>query len=116
MKIMHNLFTLQIEVLNEKILLVSAPLLTTLLNAEVIDAKQLFNKKTVKSYTRRDNYIKEFLWCYKIDESSVLDVVSRFDGYITNLYANKSYMSIKRVSLYIQSIQMIFYQYKMSCK
>ncbi|MFW2454314.1 efflux RND transporter periplasmic adaptor subunit, partial [Aliarcobacter butzleri] len=32
----------------------------------------------------------------KIDESSTFDIVSRSDGYITNLNANKSYMSIKK--------------------
>ena len=80
----------------KKILLASALLLTTLLNAEVIDAKQLFNKKTVKVTQEEITISKSFYGVTKIDESSVLDVVSRFDGYITNLYANKSYMSIKK--------------------
>ena len=80
----------------KKILLASALLLTTLLNAEVIDAKQLFNKKTVKVTQEEITISKSFYGVTKIDESSVLDVISRFDGYITNLYANKSYMSIKK--------------------
>lgn len=39
---------------------------------------------------------KSFYGITKIDESSTFDIVSRFDGYITNLNANKSYMSIKK--------------------
>lgn len=80
----------------KKVLLASALLLSTLLHAEVIDAKQLFNKKTVKVVNENITTSKSFYGLTKIDESSVVDVVSRFDGYITNLYANKSYMSIKK--------------------
>lgn len=80
----------------KRILVASALLLTTLLNAEVIDAKQLFNKKVVKVKQEDITTNKSFYGLTKIDESSVVDIVSRFDGYITNLYANKSYMNIKK--------------------
>lgn len=80
----------------KRILVASALLLTTLLSAEVIDAKQLFNKKVVKVKQEDITTNKSFYGLTKIDESSVVDIVSRFDGYITNLYANKSYMNIRK--------------------
>ena len=75
-----------------------------------------FNKKTKRLHTRRDNYIKEFYGVTKIDESSVLDVVSRFDGYITNLYANKSLYEYKKgeplYSIYSDDILSIQNEFK----
>ena len=51
---------------------------------------------------------KSFYGITKIDESSLTDVVSRFDGYITKLNANKKYMTIKKgeplYSIYSQEI------------
>ena len=79
-----------------KILLLSTLLLGTALNAQIIEAKQLFNKKIVKVKKEEVALTKSFYGITKIDESSLLDIVSRFDGYITNLNANKTYMSIKK--------------------
>jgi Cu(I)/Ag(I) efflux system membrane fusion protein len=79
-----------------KIILLSTLLLGSVLNAEIIEAKQLFNKKIVKVKKEELAHNKSFYGITKIDESSLVDIVSRFDGYITKLNANKTYMSIKK--------------------
>lgn len=71
-------------------------LLGSFINAEILDAKQLFNKKITKVKKEEILLSKSFYGITKIDESSTFDIVSRFDGYITNLNANKSYMTIKK--------------------
>lgn len=71
-------------------------LLGSFVNAEILDAKQLFNKKITKVKKEEILLSKGFYGITKIDESSTFDIVSRFDGYITNLNANKSYMTIKK--------------------
>ncbi|WP_305863410.1 efflux RND transporter periplasmic adaptor subunit [Aliarcobacter butzleri] len=71
-------------------------LLESFVNAEILDAKQLFNKKITKVKKEEILLSKSFYGITKIDESSTFDIVSRFDGYITNLNANKSYMTIKK--------------------
>jgi len=85
-----------------------ALLLSTVLNAQVIDAKQLFNKKTTKVIKEEVSLNKSFYGITKIDESSLVDIVSRFDGFITKLNANKKYMTIKKdeplYSIYSQDI------------
>ena len=79
-----------------KKLLIITLFLTTVLNAQIIDAKQLFNRKIVKVKKEEVIENKSFYGITKIDESSIVDIVSRFDGYITNLKANKTYMNIKK--------------------
>lgn len=66
------------------------------LQAQIIDAKQLFNKKMTKVTKEEVVVNKSFYGITKIDESSLVDIVSRFDGYITKLNANKKYMTIKK--------------------
>ncbi len=79
-----------------KIILLSTLLLGTALNAQIIEAKQLFNKKIVKVKKEEVAITKSFYGITKIDESSLVDIVSRFDGYITKLNANKTYMPIRK--------------------
>ena len=94
-----------------RILFISTLLFGTFLNAQIIEAKQLFNKKVVKVKKEEVNITKSYYGITKIDESSLFDIVSRFDGYITKLYANKTYMKIKKdaplYSIYSQEIQSI---------
>ena len=94
-----------------KILILSTLLLSGFLQAQILDAKQLFNKKITKVVKEEVSINKSFYGITKIDESSLTDVVSRFDGYITKLNANKKYMSIKKdeplYSIYSQDIQSI---------
>lgn len=65
------------------------------LNAKVIEVEQLFNRKTTKVKEETINETKKYYGKTKLDESSIIDVVSRFDGFITKLNANENYMSIK---------------------
>ena len=91
-----------------KMLILSTLLLSGFLQAQILDAKQLFNKTTTKVIKEEVSINKSFYGITKIDESSLTDVVSRFDGYITKLNANKRYMTIKKgdplYSIYSQEI------------
>ncbi len=91
-----------------KNLIITTLLLGSLLQAEILDAKQLFNKKITKVVKEEVAIDKSFYGITKIDESSLVDIVSRFDGYITKLNANKKYMTIKKgeplYSIYSQEI------------
>jgi Cu(I)/Ag(I) efflux system membrane fusion protein len=77
-------------------LILSTPLLSGFLQAQILDAKQLFNKKITKVVKEEISINKSFYGVTKIDESSLVDIVSRFDGYVTKLNANKKYMTIKK--------------------
>ena len=94
-----------------KKIVITSLLISGLLQAEILDAKQLFNKSTTKVVKEEISFDKSFYGITKIDESSITDIVSRFDGYITKLNANKKYMSIKKdeplYSIYSQDIQSI---------
>ena len=91
-----------------KILILSTLLLSGFLQAQILDAKQLFNKKITKVVKEEISINKSFYGVTKIDESSLVDITSRFDGYITKLNANKKYMTIKKgeplYSVYSQEI------------
>ena len=94
-----------------KKIVITSLLISWFLQAEILDAKQLFNKSTTKVVKEEISFDKSFYGITKIDESSITDIVSRFDGYITKLNANKKYMSIKKdeplYSIYSQDIQSI---------
>ena len=66
------------------------------LGANPINAKQLFNIEKVKVKKESVENRKSFYGITKIDESKTVDIVSRFDGYITYLNANKNYINIKK--------------------
>ncbi len=68
----------------------------TSVNAKIIEVEQLFNKKLVKVKEENVGISKNFYGKTMIDESKVVDIVTRFDGYITKLNANKNYMFIKK--------------------
>ncbi len=94
-----------------KKIVITSLLISGFLQAEILDAKQLFNKSTIKVVKEEVSFDKSFYGITKIDESSITDIVSRFDGYITKLNVNKKYMSIKKdeplYSIYSQDIQSI---------
>ena len=91
-----------------KNLILSTILLGTFLQAQILDSKQVFNKTTTKVQKEEVSFDKSFYGITKIDESSITDIVSRFDGYITKLNANKKYMTIKKdeplYSIYSQDV------------
>ena len=65
------------------------------LDAQIIEAKQLFNKKIIKVKEENLSYSKSFYGNTTLDESLVIDIVTRFDGFITKLNADKTYMDVK---------------------
>ena len=71
-------------------------LIAITLNSNPIDDKQLFNIEKVKVKKESFKESKEFYGITKLNESKTIDIVSRFDGYITHLNANKNYMNIKK--------------------
>jgi Cu(I)/Ag(I) efflux system membrane fusion protein len=91
-----------------KNLVICTLLFSAVLQAQIIDAKQLFNKTITKVKKEEISINKSFYGLTKIDESSLTDIVSRFDGFITKLNANNKYMTIKKgeplYSIYSQDI------------
>jgi membrane fusion protein, copper/silver efflux system len=70
----------------------------TLLNAEILEVSQLFNKKLVKVQKEEIGLVKSFYGTTALDETKVYDIVTRFDGYITKLEANEQFKTIKKGS------------------
>ena len=65
-------------------------------NAKIIEVEQLFNKKITQVKEESIGLMKSFYGKTAIDESNVVDITTRFDGYITKLNANKNYMFVKK--------------------
>jgi len=91
---------------------------TSILNAKIIEVEQLFNKKIVVVKEEKIGITKNFYGKTKIDESKVVDIVIRFDGYITKLNANKNLMYVKKgeplFSIYSDTILSIQKEIKVS--
>ena len=81
------------------------------LNAKIIEVEQLFNKKIIKVKEESIGIKKSFYGKTMIDESQVVDISTRYDGFITKLNANKNYMSVNKnsvlFSIYSEKIQSI---------
>jgi len=81
------------------------------LNGQIIDVKQLFNKKVVTVKEERVHETKSYYGETLFSEDSIKDIVLRFDGYVTKLDANKNFMEVKRgdklFSLYSDKIESI---------
>lgn len=94
--------------MNKILKILVLPLFFTFLNAQVLQVSQLFNKELTKVKKEEFSEKKTFYAKTTLDESSFIDVVTRFDGFITNLNANKTYMSVKKgdklFSIYSQDI------------
>ncbi|HIP46663.1 MAG TPA: efflux RND transporter periplasmic adaptor subunit [Campylobacterales bacterium] len=71
-------------------------LVSLLLNAEILEVKQLFNKKivTVKSVALSTS--KTFYANTALDESKIADVTLRFSGFAEKINANKSFVSVNK--------------------
>ena len=76
--------------------------------AEPLDIKQLFNKKLIKVKEEQIGKTKSFYGKLLLDESKTIDILSRYEGYITKLNANKMYMKVKKVMFYLLFIQIRF--------
>lgn len=67
-----------------------------ILNAQILQVEQLFNRKLVKVQKEPLGVLKSFYGTTTLDETKIYDVVSRFDGYITNLYANETFKNVEK--------------------
>ncbi len=80
-----------------KVLITTLFLGVAILNAQILQVEQLFNRKLVKVQKEPlGGVLKSFYGSTTLDESKTYDIVSRFDGYITNLYANETYKNVKK--------------------
>lgn len=79
-----------------KLFLIATIFIALNLEAKVIEVKQLFNKTFTKVQEENISISKSFYGKLELDESKTIDITNRFDGYITKLYANKTYMTIKK--------------------
>lgn len=68
----------------------------TFLNAQILEVSQVFNTKLVKVKKEQIGEVKSFYGTTALNETKVYDIVTRFDGYITKLYANEQYKTIKK--------------------
>ncbi len=68
----------------------------SVMDAKIIEVEQLFNKKTVLVKEEKIGITKSFYGKTKIDESNVVDIVTRYDGFVTNLNADKNLMYVKK--------------------
>lgn len=66
------------------------------LDAKIIEVEQLFNKTTTKVKKEELSKEKSFYGKVVIDESEIVDVVTRFDGYVTKLNVSKSFSHVKK--------------------
>jgi len=79
-----------------KQLIIALLMVSTILNAQILQVEQLFNRKLVKVKKEPLGVLKSFYGTTVLDETKIYDIVSRFDGYITNLYANESFKNVKK--------------------
>jgi len=81
------------------------------LNAQILEVNQLFNKKIVKVKDETIYETKSFYGETLFAEDSIKDIVLRFDGYVSSLEANKNLMEVKKgdklFSLYSDKIESI---------
>ena len=97
MKITQNLCTTHKRIQMNKIYkIVVLSIFFTSLNAEILKVEQLFNKDLATVKKESISQSKTFYAKTVLDEESIVDVVTRYDGFITKLDATKTYMNIKK--------------------
>lgn len=79
--------------------------------AKILEAKQLFNKTTVKVSLKNIYETKSYYGNTAVNSAHIYDVVTRFDGYITKLYANEDFKNITKgealFELYSKEVQSV---------
>ncbi|TLP39256.1 efflux RND transporter periplasmic adaptor subunit [Arcobacter arenosus] len=99
-------------------LIISLLLGFAVLNAQILEVEQLFNKKLTEVKKEQIGTLKSFYGHMKINETKIYDVVTRFDGYITKLDANEQYKFVKKgeslFSLYSDEINSISQEIKIA--
>ncbi len=73
-------------------------LLAFTLDAKIIEVSQLFNKKIVSVKEQNISFEKSFYADTAMDESRVVDIVTRYDGFIDKLYADKTLKFVEKGS------------------
>lgn len=68
----------------------------SILNAQILQVEQLFNRKLTKVKKEPVAILKSFYGTTVLNETKIYDIVSRYDGYITNLYANETFKDVKK--------------------
>ena len=66
------------------------------LNAKILDVKQLFNFKSIAVKKEILQKSRTYYGKTAVDESKVKEIALRFDGFVTKVYADKSYTYIKK--------------------
>jgi len=68
----------------------------SLLNAQILEVEQLFNKKLTQVKKESVVSSKSFYGETAFDEKGVYDIVTRYDGFVTKLNANENYKYVKK--------------------
>ncbi len=71
-------------------------LTAVVLNAKIIDAKQLFNKKVIEVQEQNISITKSYYAKITPDSTKVKTLSLLFSGYVEKLYADKPFMEIKK--------------------
>ena len=77
---------------------IAMALLVFTLDAKIIEVSQLFNKKIVSVEEQNTSFKKSFYANTAIDESKIVDIVTRYDGFIDKLYADKTLKFVEKNS------------------
>ncbi len=70
--------------------------LVTFASAEILEVKQLFNKKIVLVKRVERSHTKTFYAQTTLDESKIVDVSLRFSGFVEKLYVDKTLSTVKK--------------------
>lgn len=70
--------------------------LAVVLDAQILEVKQLFNKKIVTVKSVASSLSKTFYANTELDESKIVDVTLRFSGFVEDISTDKSFISIKK--------------------
>ena len=71
-------------------------ILPLFLSANPIEAKQLFNKKTVSVMRKNITYTKSYYGEVVADESRIYDITLRFSGFVEKLFVTKRYQRVSK--------------------
>lgn len=71
-------------------------LMVVAINAQPLDVTQVFNKKTIKVVKKEVNLSKTFYGDVTIPDNAKKDINIRFNGFIDKVYANTTFMYIKK--------------------
>ncbi len=89
-----------------------------LLDAQILEVKQLFNLKTIKVKKYSFGEKKSFYGKTAMDESKIHEITLRYDSFVNKLYADKLYTYIKKgdplFNLYSKEVLAIHQEYLIS--